>query len=301
VVTIAHKLLLPMIPALAGLLIERFGLAKKEAALIATIIIGKIPGIFGFLVWELKENWRLYATNRPATLRPVVVGHHGETIARLLRPGLHSGTLPKLFAKLRRADRKGDNKRSQRYRDALHHNEEAVRHFVEREFAAYLNSSPRWQCGRVSVDEVCLGTNGIRVWLGCSSFENDHALICWEEQSGWLLAGKLERRLPPEAFAVIDLAWKGFCKTAGVDLLREQIEGNLGVPYDVSNGKIIVWPGDDFAIEAWYDLNDLPRMRPRPAERAGALPVLDAQQVQFRLQSVTWQEWVAAWGDAAAK
>jgi hypothetical protein len=63
-----------------------------------------LPGIFGFLVWELKENWRLYAANRPADLQPVLIGHHGETMARFLRRGLHSGTLPKLFAKLRRSE-----------------------------------------------------------------------------------------------------------------------------------------------------------------------------------------------------
>ena len=26
-----------------------------------------LPGVFGFLVWELKENWRLYEANRPGT------------------------------------------------------------------------------------------------------------------------------------------------------------------------------------------------------------------------------------------
>ena len=30
-------------------------------------------GLFGFLAWELKENWRLYARNRPRTLRPALV------------------------------------------------------------------------------------------------------------------------------------------------------------------------------------------------------------------------------------
>ena len=65
-----------------------------------------MPGIFGFLVWEFRENWRLYAANRPKGLRPVPLGPHGETMPRLLRPGFHSGTLPKRFAKLRRAERR---------------------------------------------------------------------------------------------------------------------------------------------------------------------------------------------------
>ena len=64
VVTISHKLLLPMIPTLAGVLIDSFGFETAAAGLAATIVIGKIPGVFGFLVWELKENWRLYRANR---------------------------------------------------------------------------------------------------------------------------------------------------------------------------------------------------------------------------------------------
>ena len=60
-----------------------------------------LPGVFGFLVWELKSNWRLYEANRPEALGPLVVGGHGETVVGLLRPGFHSGTLPKLFGRLR--------------------------------------------------------------------------------------------------------------------------------------------------------------------------------------------------------
>ena len=50
----------------------------------AGVVLFFIPGFAGFLVWELKENWRLYAASQPATLRPEVVGSHGETVRRLL-------------------------------------------------------------------------------------------------------------------------------------------------------------------------------------------------------------------------
>ena len=79
-----------------------------------------LPGVVGFLVWELKENWRLYKANRPRTLQPAAVGHHGETVVRLLRYGFHSGTISKLYSRLRRADRKalwtGNWKKSSKYR-----------------------------------------------------------------------------------------------------------------------------------------------------------------------------------------
>src|SRR5207253_2657733 len=93
-----------------------------------------VPGIFGFIAWELQANWRLYRENRPATLRPVLVGSHGETVPRLLRPGFHSGTVPKLFRKLRQAARHDRVVSVHRREEALHHVEWELRHFIDREY-----------------------------------------------------------------------------------------------------------------------------------------------------------------------
>ncbi len=106
VVTVSHKLLVPMIPVAAANLTAATGMQKKLALTAITFISTTVPGVFGFLAWELKENWRLYAANRPKLLGPVPVGSHGESMRRLLIPGFHSGTIPKLFTKLRR-QRKG--------------------------------------------------------------------------------------------------------------------------------------------------------------------------------------------------
>src|SRR4029077_653263 len=64
-----------------------------------------LPDAVAFLVWEMKENWSLYRANRGKTLRPVVVGAHGETMRGLFQPGFHSGTIPRLFSRLRQAER----------------------------------------------------------------------------------------------------------------------------------------------------------------------------------------------------
>ena len=87
--------------------------------IVVTGVGALIPGIFGFLAWELKENWRLYAANRPPQLKPVRVGAHGETMMRLLRPGIHSGTIPKTYAKLRRALRRFNANGFVKYRGEL--------------------------------------------------------------------------------------------------------------------------------------------------------------------------------------
>jgi len=102
VVTVSHKLLVPMIPMVASNLAAATGLERRLSLTLVTFVSTATPGVFGFLAWELKENWRLYAANRPRLLQPVQVGHHGETMRRLLLPGFHSGTIPKLFARLRR-------------------------------------------------------------------------------------------------------------------------------------------------------------------------------------------------------
>src|SRR5258707_15273574 len=98
------------------------------AGVVSGLVIIFLPGLAGFLVWELKENWKLYQSNRSPRLHPVVIGHHGETMLRLMKPGFHSGTLPKLFAKIRQAERQaqrtGEWAASRKYRATLHHVEE---------------------------------------------------------------------------------------------------------------------------------------------------------------------------------
>jgi hypothetical protein len=125
-VTIAHKLMLPFLPALTGLLValtEPF-LPKLIAYPVVTVTILLLPGLAGFLVWELKENRRIYAANHAASrpvvydagrieavhrsdlastpIEPAIIGSHGETMRGMLRRGFHSGTLPKAFDRLRR-------------------------------------------------------------------------------------------------------------------------------------------------------------------------------------------------------
>ncbi len=127
VVTVSHKLMLTLVPTLAEMVAPRFHLDMPLAVFVTTAVLACIPGLFGFLAWELKENWRLYRANAAPELQPKAIGSHGETVLRLLRPGFHSGTLPRIFARLRRAERAGDRKGTGRRLADLHHVQEAVR------------------------------------------------------------------------------------------------------------------------------------------------------------------------------
>jgi hypothetical protein len=279
VVTVSHKVMLPvtlLATEWAGPLLEPVFGNVLGRAIAFTVFQLLPPGIFGFLAWELKENWRLYEANRRTHLKPVMIGGHGETMLQFLRPGFHSGTLPKLYARLRRADRKamqtGHWRSSLRYREALHHVEHALRSFFEREFIALLAESSRWGGIEVRVGKVRLASNILRVELYCGEppeaalhgagedgageggAEGNGALarplrMSLEEQSGWLMASIVEpgwlQDITPEQTAVFCAALAGLYKLAGVDLIREQLEQDFHPTawcYDVSDEGLVVWP-----------------------------------------------------------
>jgi hypothetical protein len=228
---------------------------------VAVTAIGLLPGLAGFLVWEFKENWRLYRANQSPTLRPELVGHHGETVLRLMRPGFHSGTLPKLYARLRHG--RGRSQRKQF--EALHHLRERLRQFVERNLFAILAGSKSWSNAvPLHVGEINIATNRIRIRL------RDTAASVWidfEERGGWLLAGLtcptahakswLCGLTAEQGMAFRD-ALGGFYKLAGVDAVREQVQSQLppGAVYDLTESGLVVWPVSDQNGEIVYDLGD---------------------------------------------
>ncbi len=164
VVTVSHKLLVPMIPMVASNLAAATGLERRLALTLVTFFSTATPGVFGFLAWELKENWRLYAANRPRLLQPVQVGHHGETMRRLLLPGFHSGTIPKLFTRLRRhlrgrAAAGGAPVRAEEQLTELAHD---IAAFVDDECLGLLRRSQFGGAG-LRVADVQLATNRVRI------------------------------------------------------------------------------------------------------------------------------------------
>jgi hypothetical protein len=236
VVTVAAKLILPLFPLLLHVFAAPFlPLGKVAANTIGTINFFLLPGVFGFLVWELKSNWLLYAANRPTYLRPATIGHHGETMVRLLRPGFHSGTVPKLFAKLRRAERRSlrtsDQRPSDRYREALHQVEMELEHFVEREFLPLLNGSRGWAWGAVELERIHLSSNRCLFAFGCTDLGSHFALIAFEERSGRLLGRLSSGGIPGAATPEQKSAWKlsvaGLFQRAGVHSVLEQAGAEL--------------------------------------------------------------------------
>ncbi|MFO0925712.1 MAG: hypothetical protein U0736_01585 [Gemmataceae bacterium] len=222
VVTVSHKLMLLIVGPLAEILAPELGMSYAATVGLIGSVIWLIPGIFGFLAWELKENWKLYRANQPANLESRVVGSHGERVIHLVRPGFHSGTLPRLFARLRREG--GEAKR--RDETGLHHIEADVRRFVERGLLAPLALSRRWDNRhRPTVGHITLATNRIGIALHSPAAPNDPLRLEFADRDRQLVAHLpapgWAAELSPAARDVLQAALTGFFKQAGVDVVLD--------------------------------------------------------------------------------
>jgi hypothetical protein len=337
VVTVSHKLLLPLAytrhPAtiaspLANILVSISPLSVETANWVMAMVVWGIPGIFGFLAWELKENWKLYAANRTPNLTPVQIGHHGETLIRLLCPGFHSGTIPRLFARRRRAARRAAydhqiNKEA-RFTEKLNHEAESLQHFVERELINLLRESRTFRGCALAVGNVQLSTNRVLITITNAEYRNEPVEIQFAEQSSWLIADVANqgwlREYTDEDRAVFRTALAGLYQLGAVDLVREQVESQLVAPplpatdfprpqlsnessnlryhpYDISAAGIVVWPHRHYEAEIHYALGDEATIFPRPrslARAAGLIP-LPRAAVLFDEHPLTRSAWRAYW------
>ncbi|MEO2029481.1 MAG: hypothetical protein ABGZ23_26720 [Fuerstiella sp.] len=309
VVTVAHKIFLPVI-----LILEQYMrnaltpyLGVALAGPITWFNIVFLPGIFGFLVWELKENWRLYASNRVPSLQPVVIGSHGESGGRLLKPGFHSGTLPKRFHQLRQLERKEASfdrfSRRRAVRESIAHCERDIRRFVERDLIRLLHYCSVWTDSPVQCNRIRAASNSFMVELRCDKRGDEHLQLLFQEQSGWLVTtlahpGWLSN-VTPEMGHSFETALRGFYAKAGVDLVREQMERNLigPHPYDVCGTGLIVWPDRQFDREIHIDLHRRHQIRPTPVSMSASygLQPVSREAVVFAESHTRWVEWQQVW------
>ncbi|MEZ4399842.1 MAG: hypothetical protein R3B06_07475 [Kofleriaceae bacterium] len=312
VVTVAAKLILPFTPQMIGAITDSTSpvLGPTLGASFAAFTVLVLPGIAGFLAWELNSNWKLYERNRTRVLRPVAIGSHGESMGGLLRLGFHSGTVPKLHAKLRRATWKHNERAMAKHKEALHHAEEAVGKFVHRQLVVMLNEDVRFRPADVEVRQVELASNRVRIELVCPSVAATPAVVDIEEQSGWLVAGVREAgwlaALDTDHRRVVELALAGFYKLAAVDVVREQLEAVLAsagvvvAAYDLADDGLVVWPGPGFETEIIYDLES-PSLtaRVRGPTPASSPPSLGGQAAVFGAEPITWRRWLTTWDHLA--
>lgn len=247
VVTVSHKLLLPTGPVIVRELTPYLGMARAHTLVWTTIWL--IPGMFGFLVWELKENWRLFAANRSRSLRPEAISGHGETMLRLLRPGFHSGTLPKAFAALRRAARKAtsaDDHQLRRRWAAIHHVEEEVTRFVDRQLIFLLREVGFLRHVGVSIGGVHASVSRIDVALVNADVDDpDQAvMLAWEYRDGQLVGSTSSAAWVDE----LDSSQRNILKAAISGLFQRSGVESVSGPLASAVRPTTTW--DDW-VETW--------------------------------------------------
>jgi len=214
VVTVCHKLSLLAVMPLSDLT----GIHPGYIG----VVLGLIPGIFGFLAWELKENWRMYRANAPLQIEPQMVGSHGEQIIHYIRPGFHSGTLPSLYARYRRQP---TGPAAGRLQEELHHVEQEIQRFVQRELIAPLALSEAWpESVRPRLGEIRLATQSIGVEL-LGPADQPVAKWQWLNQQGrlqvrWVQLGWLAK-LNPEQQTAWETVLTNFWFRSGVEQVDE--------------------------------------------------------------------------------
>ena len=320
VVTISHKILLPYTFHLKTLIHNSVGLnrmTEATALAIASTIVLLAPGVIGFLVWELKENWQLYVANRPKGMRPVRVGSHGESISGLLRPGFRSGTLAKIYTKLRSALRlesdPGHGYRSTHQLAAIDEVSLAVRRFVERDFCALLEETQLLGGAHVTLKQLLPATNRFDIELHNSHHPDRPATLRWEDLEGWLLASVVElgwmADLPVEIQRQLNVALTGLYKHAGVDITREQILTAVGEEGRRKSELALELTRDSVQLVPLKDASFPPQPIIYVLHSEGATihpqtpsgspsylgPVVTRRQLLFQDVEIDWAQWVEQW------
>lgn len=327
VVTVAHKVLLPFTPDLLRAFNQAFSLlGDLVGGAVAGVTVFLLPSVFGFLVWELKENYRLYRATRSLYVPSARFGPHGETMQGLLVVGVHSGTLPRLYERLRRAAQRRDaaspgtrrarreafaaDAELRRFRKGIDAVERSLRHFVQRELVYPLTTSALWTRGGLSIGRIETSSNRIRIQLRCEPSSDQSASagraceLTIELVGGRIIAEFSEAGLVGELDAhsaqVFENVLAVFYHRAQIDLVREQLEGELPAMtrYQVVEGGILLWSGDDYDGGVTYDLKPSRsrRLRPRRRPRHSPLPQeLDARRILYSRQRIPWVQWEDAW------
>ena len=272
-VTVAAKMVIPYLETLTKQIASFLRiLGKVPSFAIAGVTVFFLPGLAGFVVWESKENWRLFEANRSKSLRPVMIGHHGETMRRLVLPGFHSGTIPKLHVRHRRAAGKacksGDWRPVRKAEDALHSVEETIHHFADREWVQVLDDSGRFPGIAFHAESIRSTTNSVIIKTIAHGESEFILILTFSNESGIL---------------------RGDAEMSGMadDLSRFQGE-SLGA---AALGL--------FALAGVDAVGDFPRAMLPPAESKIIFDNNDSMHqtsiTSTHFGPILWEDWVAFW------
>ena len=224
VVLVADKLMLPFFPVLTATLLAIFDpiLPRLLSLPLATVTVLLSPALFGFLGWELMENWKLYRANHLNQVQAVHFGPYRETLYTLLRPGFHSGALPKAFAELRqliRLENKQEQPSSQRLRQVeaqLRENLESLQALMMRQWVFALLERCRemgYERAEGVIEHLAVATSALNVRVALYFFGQEEAakepvlLILYIDLRGNELQGEFSLEGACDDLGVSEKAW----------------------------------------------------------------------------------------------
>jgi hypothetical protein len=306
---IAGKLMLPLAPLIYWLvdsLAPTLGHVMAWVLVVPTLTL--LPDAFGYLFWELKENWGLYRANRPSNVGAASIGPHGETLLTLLEPGFHSGTIPRLFARWRRAEREAIRTRNWRlarsYRHALEELQETLKLFVTRNLVNLLRESRAWKESPPAVGRVFLSRSQIRIELTHVRSPGNSVWLDFQDRHGWLTASISSlgwlAELEPREQEPMNAGLLFLYKLAGVRLVHEQLRSQLPVTvreYDITADYLVTWQDRYQSPPVRYDWR---AYRGQLLSFPPGSPSLDASRCVFSNAPLAWDRLVQWWQNESA-
>ncbi|MEM1008319.1 MAG: hypothetical protein AAGJ35_04885, partial [Myxococcota bacterium] len=251
VVTLSHKMIIPFsIEILNYMKDNQYHIAATTFVFL--FLQFGLPGIFGFLAWELRANWKLFKENQSETPEPIVMGSHGERVENLLRRGFHSGTLPRAYERYYALYRdqfwKDHNPGFHEIQHDLEHVRDDLQTFIQREWITTCHLDPLLQKAQLHFSVQTLQVFMQHIDFCIQVERASHPILTWklrlEWEKGWLLADLKEypERCEEKAFSShtvqrLELSltereacnrhWVYFLQKAGVKIVRAKLEKQL--------------------------------------------------------------------------
>lgn len=280
VVSVGHKIMLLLVPSVAQFVNARTGWAFDYCLLVVFTVIGLIPGFLGFMVWEIKENWRLYKANMPETLTPIQFGTHGETARSMLAPGFHSGTIPALFRRARHGTATTDG---------FDHARHGIERFFHGSFLALLEGTRGFP--HPELKAIRLTKSSISAVV---AVQGRVAEMAFRWRGHWLEAdwndGDLREGLNPECRAAWDDARNGLWLVAGAEVMAPPlVEATGAQAHGALPEGCWIRRGPGEIRYCWDTMAD-----PLVPE-GGSGPRLSRGAFLLASQPIMWADWNSRW------
>ena len=291
VVTVAAKIMLPFALTLTRIfaLVLTPVLGSLIGHAIAAVTVFFLPGVFGFLVWELRSNWRLYEANRPEALgaggrrqprrdgRPVTAsGFPLRHVAQAVWPAAAGAA-----GRAGKARRSGIERRCTMSRSRSAGSSTVIS-------PPCSTRAGRWATSSIEPGAIHLATNRIRIEFVSKSRSHGGLWIDLEERPGVLAAGVSRPgwldSLSADERRTLGLALAGFYRICGVQQVHRPDERMLGSLATTGHDQ---WAAKTRATSCLQDDGDLVagvgcRMGSRDCTMRSSLKPLPGRSTFFR-------------------